>query len=167
MDTSGADPTRLGSADVQFKHILDHLREGCQIIDFDWRYRYVNEAVARQGRRAKHELLGRTMMDAFPDIEKTPLFSVLQRCMNTRTSEKAISEFQHEDGSRAWFELSIQPVDEGLFIMSLDITAHRSAETRVRTQLRRLNALRAIDLAILSTSDATHGLKVVADETRV
>lgn len=166
MDTSGAEPEGLASADVHFKHILDHLREGCQIIDFDWRYRYVNEAAARQGRQSKDALLGRTMMEAYPGIEKTPLFSVLQRCMHTRTSEKAINEFQYPDGVRGWFELSIQAVDEGLFIMSLDITAHRAAEARVRTQLRRLNALRAIDLAILSTTDGAHALKVVADETR-
>ncbi len=30
---------------------LDYMIEGCQIIDYDWRYVYVNEAAAKQGRK--------------------------------------------------------------------------------------------------------------------
>ncbi len=45
---------------------LDFMIEGCQIIDFDWRYLYVNEAAARQGRKKKKELLGYTMMQVYP-----------------------------------------------------------------------------------------------------
>lgn len=36
---------------------LDLMVEGCQIIGYDWRYRYVNEAVAQQGRKSRDELL--------------------------------------------------------------------------------------------------------------
>ena len=34
---------------------LDGLLEGCQIIGQDFRYVYVNDAVAKQGKRAKEE----------------------------------------------------------------------------------------------------------------
>jgi PAS domain S-box-containing protein len=154
------------SSTVQFRSVFDHLREGCQIIAPDWRYLYVNEAAARQGRHAKESLIGRTMMEVYPGIEKTSLFAILSRCMDSRRPAKATNEFRHPDGALGWFELSIQPVEEGLFVMSIDVTAQRRAEERTRTQLRRLNALRAIDLAILSTTDGTQALKTVVEETR-
>ncbi len=51
--------------------VLDSLLEGCQVIRFDWKYLYVNDVVAAQGRRPKEELVGRTMTDCYPGIEQT------------------------------------------------------------------------------------------------
>ncbi len=35
----------------QYRQTLDTMLEGCQIIDRDWRYVYINEAAARHGRQ--------------------------------------------------------------------------------------------------------------------
>lgn len=104
---------------------LDALREGLQILSFDWRYLYVNEAVARHGRKPPAELLGRTMFEAYPGIEQTPLFEALDTCMRERRPREMETEFVFEDGSRAWFELRIQPCPEGLAVLSLDVTPRK------------------------------------------
>ncbi len=166
MDISHPDVTGMGLPVVRFQPIFDQLREGCQILDQNWRYVYVNDAAARQGRRRKEDFIGRTIMDVYAGIDKTAIFATLSKCMLTRIAARAINELRHADGTVEWFELSIQPADEGLFVMSLDVTAHTRSEARVRTQLRRLNALRVIDLAILSTTDGTQALKTVVEETR-
>lgn len=137
-----------------FKDLLDHMQEGCQLISFDWRYLYVNDAVAQHGRKEKEELLGRTMMEAYPGIENTHLFEVLTRSMESRESEKFLNEFEFPDGSTGWFELNIQPVPDGLFIISLDVTPYQNAKRKIETQLRRMQALRDIDLAILGMTDS-------------
>ena len=49
---------------------LDGLLEGCQIIGRDFRYLCLNEAMAKQSRASKEKLLGRTMMECYPGIEK-------------------------------------------------------------------------------------------------
>lgn len=118
--------------DGQFRTILDGLLEGCQIIDREWRYVYVNDAVARQGRREKHELIGSRMMDVYPGIDQTEVFTVLKKCMHDRVVARMLNEFTFPDGSRGWFELSFQPVPEGVLIMSLDVTEVRRAEDAVR-----------------------------------
>lgn len=110
------------------RRTLDNMMEGCQIIGFDWRYLYVNDAVTQHGRQTREALLGRTMMEVYPGIENTEMFAVLRRCMNERTSHQMENEFTYPDGTKAWFELSIQPVPEGIFILSIDITAHKRAE---------------------------------------
>lgn len=118
--------------DEHFKAILDGLLEGCQIIDPEWRYVYVNDAVARQGRRAKDELIGARMTDLYPGIDQTEMFGTLRRCMQDRVASRMLNEFTFPDGSRGWFELSFQPIPEGVLILSLDVTEVRSAEEAVR-----------------------------------
>lgn len=71
---------RYADGDVALD-VLDSLLEGCQVISFEWRYLYVNDTVAVQGALAKEKLLGRTMMECYPGIDRTDMFSVLTRCM--------------------------------------------------------------------------------------
>ena len=112
--------------------VLDTMLEGVQIVGFDWTYLYVNDAAARNGRFAKDDLLGRRMMDCYPGIERTEMFASLRRSMEDRSASREEFEFTYPDGAVAWFEFDLQPVPEGLFIRSLDITARRDEERRLR-----------------------------------
>jgi len=123
---------KLRESERRYRSTLDNMLEGCQIIGYDWRYLYVNDALARHGRRSREELLGHTMMEAYPGIEKTEFFSVLRRCMKKRIPHRMKNEFTFPDGSRGWFEFSIQPVPEGIFILSIDISERKRAEQALR-----------------------------------
>ena len=147
-----------------FEHLLDCLLEGCQILDFGFRYLYVNDAASQQARQSRDRLVGRTMMEAYPGIERTAMFRTLTESMNDRVPRRLLNEFSYPDGSHGWFELSIHPVPEGVLVMSLDVTTHKRAEEELRRQMRRLDALRAIDLAILQTTNWRLALKTVRDE---
>lgn len=116
----------------KFKQRLDKMMEGVQIIDFNWKYVYVNEAVANQGRYKTNELIGYTMMEKYPGIENTEMFASLEMCMKERVSMFLENEFVYPDGSKAYFELSIQPVQEGIFILSMDISARKKAEQEIQ-----------------------------------
>jgi PAS domain S-box-containing protein len=117
---------------------LDHLMEGFQLISFDWRYLYVNEAIIQQSRFSREELLGKTMMEKYPGIENMALFTTLRQCMDERLSMNIENEFVFPDHSKAWFELRIQPVTEGLFILSMDITERKRAEAERKEYMREL-----------------------------
>jgi PAS domain S-box-containing protein len=122
-------------SEARYHRVLDSMMEGCQIIDFDWRYVYINEGAAEQGKRSGEELLHHTMMEMYPGIENTELFSVLRQCMQERTARRFENRFIFPDGSVGWFELSIQPAVEGLFILSTEITERK----RTEEEIRRLN----------------------------
>ena len=145
--------------------ILDHLLEGCQIIDAQWRYQYLNNAALVHAQRSRDEMLGRTMMEMYPGIEHSPMFEVLRECMTARTRATLEHEFTYSNGSTAWFELRAEPVPEGLFVLSLDISARKQSEKKIHEQLQRLQSLRAIDLAILGTTDVRVALQSVLYET--
>lgn len=116
--------------------ILDNMAAGFQIIDQNWRYTYVNDTVAKQGHTTKEELQGKTMMEAYPGIEKTEMFTVLSRCMKNREPEHMENEFTYPSGEKGWFELSIQPVSEGILILSIDITEFKRAEAEIRNMAK-------------------------------
>lgn len=107
----------------RFAATLDHIKEGFQLIGFDWKYLYLNEAVVSQSKYAnKTDLLGFTMMEKYPGIENTDMFRTLEKCMVERNPASIENEFVYPDGSRGWFELKIEPVPEGIFILSTDIS---------------------------------------------
>jgi PAS domain S-box-containing protein len=117
---------------------LDYMIEGCQIIDYDWRYQYVNEAAAKQGRKTKLELTGFTMMQVYPGIDKTEMFSLLRNCMINRVSHHFDNEFTFADGSKEWFNLHMEPVPEGILILSIDITKTKQTEAEINNYRHRL-----------------------------
>ena len=153
MFSSGNDVTEstvYRDVENRLQTSLDFVIEGCQIIDFDWRYMYVNEAVAKQGRKKKEELLGYTMMQVYPNIEKTEMFSNLRNCMTNRVSHQMDNEFTFPDGIKAWFELHMEPVPEGILILSMDITRNRLIEAELvgyRTRLEQVVAQKTAECA--------------------
>ena len=144
--------------------VLDSLLEGCQVIGFDYRYLFVNDAVAQHGRRTKEELLGHTMLELYPGIEATHMFSLLEQCMKERKPTEMENEFTFPDGSIGWFALKIEPVPQGAFILSIDISERKRAEIEIQNQLRRIQALREIDMAIISTTNLSLSLKTVLEK---
>lgn len=112
--------------------LIESLQEGFQTIGYDWRCLYANDALARQLRQSKQSLLGRTSMEIYPGIETRAIFTSLRYCMEQRQPHHTEEEFIFPDGSKGWFELSIQPVAEGISVLSLDITERKQAEEEIR-----------------------------------
>ncbi|WP_456459092.1 ATP-binding protein [Reichenbachiella sp.] len=121
--------------------IFDGMIEGVQVIDHEWRYIYANEAVARHAKLSKNDLIGFTMMEKFPGIEKTPMFKLLEQCMQKKQANEWVNEFDFPDSSKGYFELKIRPVDDGLLVLSFDISAQKQAEDIIRKSNEELEEL--------------------------
>ncbi|MCB9422285.1 MAG: PAS domain S-box protein [Ardenticatenaceae bacterium] len=130
----------LRESEERYHSTLENMLEGCQIIGFDWRYLYLNSSAAWHGRIPKEELIGKTMMEVYPGIENTKLFTIMRHCMEERKPHRLDNKFYYEDGSYAWFDLSVQPVPEGLFILSIDITENKRAEVTLREMAENMAA---------------------------
>ena len=122
----------LHNVELKYRTTLDNMMEGCQIIGFDWRYLYINGAAAKHGRRGSEEFIGKSMMELYPGIETTEMFSTLSRCMKDRLPQKLENEFLYADGSKGWFHLSMEPVPEGVFILSEEITKEKELDEELR-----------------------------------
>jgi two-component system, cell cycle sensor histidine kinase and response regulator CckA len=118
----------VSAGEVRYREMLDNMMEGCQIIGFDWKYLYLNDAAVEQSKQTKERLIGHTLTEAYPGIENTKMFADLCYCMSERTKKIIENEFSYSDGEKRYFTLSIQPVPEGIFILSIDITKRKKAE---------------------------------------
>ena len=147
----------LSTSEAQYRSTLDNMLEGCQIIGFDWRYRYVNKAAVKHGRCSKNDLLGFTMMEAFPGIERTEMFATLRRCMEERTPLLFENEFVYPDETKCWFVLSVQPVSEGLFLLSVDIDEQKRAKEAEFARLRRVQRQQEAIMRMMSHEAVTNG----------
>ena len=122
----------LQQSEERSRNALDHLLEGCQIIGFDWRYIYLNHTAEIHNKKPNSELIGQRYMDIWQGIEKTKVFQIIEKTLKTRVPEHLENEFIFPDGSFGWFDLSIQPVPEGVFILSIDITERKKIENELR-----------------------------------
>ena len=117
---------------------MNQLLEGCQVIGFDYRYVFVNDAVVQHARKSREQLLGHRMSEVFPGIEQTEMFSVLRRCMQERQPLRMDNEFRYPDGSSGWFDLRFEPTSEGVLVLSIDVSDRKRAElTRRQAQVWR------------------------------
>lgn len=107
--------------------VFDHMLEGVQVVDFEYRYLYLNKVVVEQAKSSLEELLHQKMTEKFPGIDQSPMFSLLKQCMEERSPQTLLNEFDHLDGSKGYFELRMQPVPEGVLILSIDETQRITA----------------------------------------
>ena len=138
----------------RFSHTMDNMLEGVQIIDFDWKYIYVNDALVRHAKIQKSELLGYTIMDKYPGFDKSPLYKVFEKCFKERVTVRLKNEFIFPDNSKGWFELSLQPIPEGIFILSVDITDKIKAEETAKKILAEKEELAQRMAGIINTLPA-------------
>ncbi|MEL7588962.1 MAG: PAS domain S-box protein [Prolixibacteraceae bacterium] len=121
----------LQKSESRFHSTLENMIEGCQIIGFDWKYLFVNNAAARHARTPADKLLNHTMYEMFPGIGHTEVYKKLATCMHERIVQNFENEFIYPDGSNAWFDLRVQPTSEGIFILTIDITERKAYEQKV------------------------------------
>ncbi len=131
----------LTESEQRYRSTLDNMMEGCQILDREWRYVYINQKAAEFGRLNYADMIGKKVTDFFPDFESTEMYQVLQHCMTERIMIHREFSFIFPGNRMAWFDFSIQPVPEGIFILSLDITDKRSNQEVIESQYTMLSAL--------------------------
>ncbi len=106
-------------------NIYNHLSEGVQIINKEFRYLYLNKTALEQSKMKENEIIGKTMMECYPGIQSTPLFAKLKNSTENQVHQSFENHFFYPDGSDGWFEVLIDPIPDGIFILSYDITQRK------------------------------------------
>ena len=92
----------------------------------------MNEAAEIQGNLKKENLIGKNFKDIWPGITNHPIFEVLKDCMDNRKSRHIETSYTFPGNIFRYFEISVQPIPEGIFILSLEITQKKIAENEIR-----------------------------------
>jgi PAS domain S-box-containing protein len=154
----------LAKSEERLRFIMDNMSEGCMILGFDWIYIYLNDAAATQGHGNRAELIGRTMTEMYPGVEQSEVFQGYRRCMTQRVSLRFESSFTFADGVTNWFEFSVDPVPEGIFVLTVDITERRRALDELDRRNRELLTLHKISEIVLSPRSLEDSYDDIVDE---
>jgi PAS domain S-box-containing protein len=120
---------RLALASRQDEIILESISDGFIFLDREWRYARINSGAARMSRRAPEELLGKSVWETWPGLEKTPFGAAYRRAV-TENVTITIEAFYPEP-LNAWFEVRCYPAAEGLSLFFNDITERKRLEQRM------------------------------------
>ncbi|HZW38209.1 MAG TPA: histidine kinase dimerization/phosphoacceptor domain -containing protein [Ignavibacteriaceae bacterium] len=125
----------LLKSNEKYVSTLDNMIEGCAIVGFDWTYLYVNDSNARHAHLPREYMIGRKMTDVLPGVEKSIFFKAYDKCLKERIAQNIESQYIFPDGSECWYEVIANPVPEGIFILSVDITERKRTELELKSTL--------------------------------
>ncbi len=139
-----SDKSKSGLKCIHITRVFDNFSEGCMLIGYDWTFLYVNNSARQNWLKKRKALIGKNLLEIFPDIEKTEIFIRYKRCMEERTPQEFESTFSFTSGTVNWYWISVQPVPEGIFVLTLDITKSKLAEETQKLAEGRLNEAQRI-----------------------
>ncbi len=154
---------RLQASHERLQTTLDNMLEGCAIIDFDMRYVYVNDALLVHALRPREELVGQRFEVAFPDLVGTTFEATLRLALEERVPQMIELDYQPPTGGLRWYTLSFQPVPEGVFVLSLDVSDRKQAEFALRESDRQTRELLQNIALVAVTLDEAGRIKFCND----
>lgn len=132
---------KLKASEERYRLTLDNMMEGVQIIGNDWTYTYVNKAVAAQLKVPREELTGARLVDKLPGFELSSLYKLIQRCFEERRPFQEEGRLLLPDATVIWARFSVQPVPEGVFVLTEDITEKMKATEALKEEQQKLDAI--------------------------
>ncbi|WP_436926626.1 response regulator [Halosimplex amylolyticum] len=103
--------------------------DGFFVVDSAWTITYWNEQMVRRTGRTADEVLGRSLLDEFPEADGTELYDNYREAMTTRADVAFETYFEPHD---YWLHVRVYPVDEGLFVHSREITGEKEREQELQ-----------------------------------
>lgn len=114
--------------------ILDSLMEACEVVDFDFRYRYINDPAMEREHLSKEQMLGQAMLELHPEFQSTLLLIHLKTCMAEQKSIEFEDTLSYPNSSIATWKIKIDPIPDGALIHSVPISKQK---TKVRVKRKR------------------------------
>ena len=147
LETTDAVKARreLELSEARLHDVLEGVGEAMFAYDRDLRFLYASRKALEISGARSEDLIGRTLLDAFPMSAGSPGYEAHLRVLETGQAER------FESVSRVvgrWMEVEISPSSNGIVVSFHDIEARKQADAALRENQARLQA--AVDLVGLS-----------------
>ena len=140
---------------------LDQLSDGYYEMDREFRYTRINATGARLMRLESEQVLGRSVLELFPELETSTVHAAVRRVMAGGPPENVEIYFPP---LRIWGVNSIYPIASGVAIISRDITAQKVLEQNLAFLAEASKVLASsLDYESTLRSVATLAVPTIAD----
>ena len=126
-DITGLKKTQnaLSESEARVHLILDFMMEECQIVGFNWECKYFNNLTYVPKQINRNSLIGKSILEIWPDIQKTKFFPAINQCLVDKISSHVDNEPIVREGKTHWYNFNIQSIPEGALILAVDITTRK------------------------------------------
>lgn len=114
------------SAGRRTEEILESIADAFYAIDEETRFTYVNAHALTIFHRRPEDILGRKLLEVFPDLLGTASYSAIMQALLDRQA----THLETRSASGAWLAVSIYPSASGLSVYFRDISDRKQAEAR-------------------------------------
>lgn len=126
---ASAEARREADAVAQRLHQVLESTNDCIIsLDRDWRFTYLNGRAEAELFPAE-QLLGRHILDPYPQLTDTPFWALYQQVMTDR-EPRQLEAFM--PGLDHWYEVHAAPIDEGITVFFRNVDVRKKAEEALR-----------------------------------
>ena len=107
--------------------------EAVSVVDSQWRFTYVNRAFERMADTSGQSVIGRSMWELYPFLDRTPFADELREVMRARSSARM--KFRSEQGGV--FDVHVTPFSDGIAFFTYEVTdLHRVTEELAQKEER-------------------------------
>jgi PAS domain S-box-containing protein len=144
------------ASERRLNDVLTAIGDAVYAVDRDERFLFANRKALELWGKRTHEVIGRTLLDVFPEIADGEPYLAYRRVLASRVSEHL--ETRAPALGERWIELDVHPApDGGLVVAFRDIDQRKQAENRLRRSQERFRLMleASPDIAFVIRPDGT------------
>ncbi|MFC7042274.1 ATP-binding protein [Halonotius sp. GCM10025705] len=140
--------------EAKYRRLTERISDAYYAVDTEFTVTYWNDAIADRLDVPREEVIGENLWEYFPEITDTVVEERLREAMTTGKSTTC--EYYYEPADY-WTVLQIYPDDDGLAVISKDITDRKEYERRLKRSNERLQ-----EFAYILSHDLQEPLRMVS-----
>ena len=109
--------------------ILNAISDGVAILDEELRYTFLNQALLERIGRPSEELMGKSLIEAFPSIANTPRYASYLKTL--KTGVPATFDIVRNEEQNAFLKITAFKLQDGLVVISQDLSRDVSFENTI------------------------------------
>ncbi len=135
--------------EVRYRELVENMSDGVAVYEIvgeteDIVFKEFNRAAERITGHTRQQILGRSLLELYPNAERLGLPEVLRRVQRTQTPEEIPLHHYHDERFDSWVENRVFPLPSGEVIAVFrDVTAQAKAERSLRESETRLRESQA------------------------
>jgi PAS domain S-box-containing protein len=126
---------------------FERIADAFFILDNDWNYTYLNKRSLIMHGKEAHELIGKNIWEAYPELVGSSFYNSLFEARKTQKVSRGEFHYISKD---EWFDDLIYPNEEGISVYYTDVTAKKKSDLQLNKAHKRLSShLTNTPLAVL------------------
>jgi len=143
---------KLHRTETLLQNLLETSPDYILVFDRNLSCMYVNESAAERLNTSKEELQGKKITELLHGIEKTSLFSACARMLESGKPGTVREFYTSPEGRKEWYEVSINPLGEGILCEARNITNRIRTEESLKYRIKMESLVADISKYLLTLS---------------